>query len=153
MRSRSLANRALVEVGEGVQVVRPVALFEKVVRLFVFQHLEKHHHRGGLGLLVGQVGLQPGEFLLPDLQAEGLPGQVGPQDPGVKRNVIPPEFGLGRVAGEKLLHRESAGATHVDLPAVEGWAVVAQPFSGFSVYGTDEGHLSSLGKDLKMLYN
>ena len=63
-----------------VQVVGPVPLFEEVVRLLVFQHLEEDHHRGGLGLLVGQVGLQPGEFLLLDLQAEGLPGQVGPQD-------------------------------------------------------------------------
>ena len=69
----------LVETSEVVQVVGPMPLFEKVVRLLILQDLEEHHDRGGFALHVAQVGVKPGEFLLSDLQAEGLPGQAGPQ--------------------------------------------------------------------------
>ena len=39
---------------------------------------------------------------------------------------------------------KAAGAAHVDLPAVEGGALIAQPFSGFSVYRANKAHGESL---------
>ena len=93
-------DRVLVEFLEVVQVVGPVALFEEVVRLLVFQDLEEHHDGRGLGLLVGQVGFQPGELFFLHFQAEGLIGQVGPQGRGIERDIVPPHPGLGQRTGK-----------------------------------------------------